>query len=61
MATIKENSVSTPVNVITLINENILTNRKNGFDAEIDLPDLFARAKMIIAENTVIPVERTEE
>lgn len=48
--------IPTSINVITLVNDNILFNIRRGHAAEISLPSLRRRAKMIVAETGVVAV-----
>ena len=48
--------VPTAINVVTMVNNNILQNRKLGFDATIELPSRRDLARAVVTETGVIPV-----
>lgn len=48
--------IPTAINVATMVNDRILAARKRGLTAELVLPSLRKRAKMIVTEEGVIPV-----
>jgi hypothetical protein len=51
----------TAINLLTMANDNILRNRRRGFSGGIELPSLRARAKLVIAENTLLPIIEVDE
>lgn len=44
------------VNFVTVINDSLVTNFKQGTDAEVILPDLVKRALLLHYESGVVPV-----
>lgn len=51
----------TSINVLTMANDFILKNRRRGFDAELELPSLRERARLIVEENSVLPLVEDED
>lgn len=49
--------IPTAINVLLMVNDTILRNRRNGFDAQIIMPSLRDRAKLIVYEAGVVPVQ----
>ena len=52
--------IPTSINVLTLANETILRNYRRGKSAEIVLPSLRQRAKLIVAEEGVFTITEEE-
>lgn len=44
------------VNFVTVINDSLITNFKQGTDAEVVLPDLVKRALLLHYESGIVPV-----
>jgi hypothetical protein len=47
------------VNFVTIINDSLVTNFKQGTDAEVTLPDLVKRALLLHYESGIVPVTET--
>lgn len=52
--------IPTSINMLTLANETILRNYRRGQAAELTLPSLRRRAKMIVAEEGMVAVTEEE-
>jgi hypothetical protein len=52
--------VPTSINIVTLVNDTILKNYREGSSAEVVLPSLRQRAKMIVQEQGAIAVHEEE-
>ena len=52
--------VPTAINFLTMVNDAILTNVRNGFSATLSVPSLRSRARLITKEIGVIPVADTQ-
>lgn len=61
MANRKKLIVPSSINILTMVNESILQNRKKGFEGQVELPSLRRRAKLIVNETGLIPVSTEEE
>lgn len=48
--------IPTAINILTHVNEQIVQNRRRGFDTAIELPSLRRRAYLLVKENGVLPV-----
>lgn len=49
------------VNMVTVANENIIENFKSGRPAQLEFPNLVARALLVHYESGIIPVTDTQE
>lgn len=49
--------IPTSINVITAVNEILITLKKNGEDPEVVLPSLRRRALLIVKESGVLPIQ----
>jgi hypothetical protein len=49
------------INILTMVNDHVLKNRRRGFAAELELPSLRERARLITAENSVLPLIEEED
>lgn len=49
------------VNVLLMLNDKIVTARRKGLSAEVALPSLRRRAKMVVHEEGVLPVYTEDE
>lgn len=49
------------VNMVVEVNQSILTNTRKRVPSRIAVPDLYARAFMIVAESGIMPVTDTLE
>lgn len=49
------------VNMVTVANENIIENFKSGRPAQLELPNLVARALLVHYESGIIPVTDAQE
>ena len=50
--------IPTTINVLTAVNDAIITNRLRGQDGTVTLPDLQARAQMFVSEIGVLPLQQ---
>lgn len=51
----------TAINMLTMVNDFILKNRRRGFSAELELPSLRERARLVVEENSVLPVVEDDD
>jgi hypothetical protein len=51
----------TSINMLTMVNDFILKNRRRGYEAQLDLPSLRDRARLIVEENSVLPIVEEED
>lgn len=50
----------TAINLLTAVNDVIRQNRKTGKTATLELPGLRERARLVVAENSLMPVAEVE-
>ena len=50
--------IPTAINLLCAVNEGIVQNRRRGLDAEIVLPSLRVRARMVVGEVGVLPLQQ---
>lgn len=51
--------VPTAINMITAINETLITRRKAGLTSDIDLPSLRRRALLVVKEAGIVSLQMT--
>jgi hypothetical protein len=51
----------TSINMLTMVNDFILKNRRRGYEAQLELPSLRDRARLIVEENSVLPIVEEED
>lgn len=50
--------IPTSINVITAVNDALITRARNGETAEVELPSLRRRALMVVQEKGVLTVQQ---
>jgi len=52
--------IPTAINVVGMVNGAVIRNRRQGTVAEVRLPSLLQRARMVVNEEGVLPVQEDE-
>lgn len=52
--------VPSAINILTLVNDNLVQNRRRGLPGVVDLPSLRRRAFMIVNETGLLPVKEQD-
>jgi hypothetical protein len=53
--------VPSAINVLTMVNDNLVKNRRRGLPGVVELPSLRRRAYMIVNETGLLPVKELED
>lgn len=52
--------IPTAINVLTVVNDALLTARRQGFTGTVELPSLRRRARMVVHRIGVLPVRNAD-